>query len=128
MRASEALLLGSTILKPLPRTFDNGRGSGCAIGMINRAVGGDVQDIKFKKVFPWMDSNPVTLPCGCNRRDNVTGAVMHLFDSHYETDYHGLATPWTIEMIADWLRTVEPAPPEEAIETKAMEEILVGVK
>jgi hypothetical protein len=122
MRASEALLLGSTILKPIAGIFNNEQGGGCAMGMIAAAYGG-----------PWMANVPtwmlerrsdLRLPCGCkdefvvgggcfpvertSMEATVQGVVVHLFN------YHVCMTgDWTIEKLADWISTMEPVEPEQ---------------
>jgi hypothetical protein len=50
--------------------------------------------------------------CDLNSRysvlSNFTGIVVHLFNFHV-----CCRADWTIERLADWLRTVEPIPVEE---------------
>ena len=106
MRASEALILGSTILKPMRRTFDTGDGHGCALGMMNRAVGGTALNMVYRRVFGWLHSSlQREAPCGCHYRSNVGSIVVHLFDNHEKSE-------WTLERIADWLDSVDPTPRE----------------
>lgn len=116
MRASEALLLGSTMLKPLRGVFDDGNDSGCALGMMNRAIGGNAEKYRFETEFPWMMKTPrVHYPCGCFAHAGlrtVNVAVIHLFDFHYYCERPWLNS-WTLEEIADWLGTVEPEEPNE---------------
>lgn len=114
MRASDALILGSTMLKPLPRTFDDGHGSGCAMGMMNRAIGGTERNQVVVQKFRWMMAEHSYLyPCGCTEvRKTANDVVIHLFDSHW-SDLS--LEHWSIERIADWLRSVEPAEVEERV-------------
>lgn len=125
MRASEALLLGSTMMKPLRGEIDNGDGKGCALGMMGTAVG--LQDIKF----PWLRSITIAAPCGCwvfprplGTEPRVSDIITHLFDTHVHAPHSAdksrtwfswkpfrvpVVPPfWTIEQIARWLDTVDP--------------------
>lgn len=120
MKASEALILGSTMLRPRPRTFDDNYGSGCAMGMINKAIGGDALTQIVLLKYPWMSDRQFPYPCGCRRANGPQGdytphstandIVIHLFDDHYGHPLNGpKLAKWTIEQIADWLGKVEPA-------------------
>jgi hypothetical protein len=126
MKAAEALLLGSTTLKKIRGMFDTGPtgcfgppDSGCALGMINRAVGGRYNYTGYYvREFPWI-RNRASLPLPCEhhndrmimsgggmvrpREDTVTWehCIVHLFNQHV------IDGSWSIEMLADWLRVVE---------------------
>jgi hypothetical protein len=116
MRASDALMLGSTILRPLRGIMNdmNQKGeSGCALGMIEK--GG------MLSLQPWMFETMVEHPCGCSAsRICVASAIAHLFDFHTPYPFvasiwtqqsagvTAISTDWTIDRIADWLRTIEP--------------------
>lgn len=124
MKASEALVLGSTLLKPVPGTqsTNDGRG-GCALGMIAVAQGKKITVFSGNTfgdflVLEWM-SRPTTLPCSCKdkilmgsscypfSRESIESSIYrtltHLFNYHV----CGIQD-WTIERLADWLKTVEP--------------------
>ena len=108
MRASEALILGSTILKPLPRTFDDSNGYGCALGMINRALGGNNVNRIYRTVFSWMPGTAVGHPLHPMQHSNVENTIVSLFDNY----------GWSVTQIADWLETVDPTPREVPVEEK----------
>lgn len=114
MRTSTRLLLGSTMIKWLRGTRNNGNGQGCALGMIE-ASGGSCAHL---------DHFDVELPCDCNLANAIMGSSCHY--SHYLRvcqassaivhlfNYHVMTTKdWTLERLVDWLRSVEPADPEE---------------
>jgi len=102
MRASEALILGSTMLMPVRRTFDDSKGHGCALGMINRALGGNNVNRIYRTVFPWMSGTAVSHPLHPMQHSNVENTVVSLFDNF----------DWSVGRIADWLETVDPTPRE----------------
>jgi len=125
MRASEALMLGSTLLKPLMGTWyqqdSSGEEYGCAMGMIQAGLAGTAGGYSPLAIPEWMRYPwGRRLPCDCTG-DYVTGSmglmnsrevseytvqntVVHLFNYHVMQK-----EDWTIERIADWLHSVEPA-------------------
>lgn len=130
MKASEALMLGSTLLKPMSGVTNDGNGNGCAIGMIAAAMGKTylvhmsppadldrtIEGLEKILVLPWM-SKQVVFPCGCPHRADVIGALIHVFDIHVCQGHSG----WTLERLADWLKTIEP---QEQEETTCQEKVL----
>lgn len=123
MRASEALLLGSVLLKPKGGALFSEPGAGCALGMILVAEHGlDGLDMFRNRPLGYCDlpkwlEEPLTSaflpPCGCWREPlfypgladhSIAGVIIHLFDFHVMGD----KKDWTIEQLADWLRSVEP--------------------
>lgn len=109
MRVSEALMLGSTLLKPKTKLFDDDHGSGCALGMINRALGGTSTNQVPLMSIVWLTDSRVKSPCCCYPREqNVRDTVIHLFDDHFAS----LTDPWSIDRIAQWLESVDPTPRE----------------
>lgn len=128
MRDSEALLLGATMLRPIRgRFFNSERTEGCALGMIQAARGGRT----IGAVPVWMFTAMAELPCSCanlpedalimggggfaQRKDSfneVISILVHLFNQHV------CDGDWTIERLADWLRTVEPAEQPESEPTE----------
>jgi hypothetical protein len=117
MRISEAILLGSTYINPVPYTTDNNGGGGCALGMAIIATG----SMNLAE-FPWL-REPCKAPCGCDSirypANDPAGrhtypitcyaeAIAHLFNEHVmEHECTGKAA-WTLEQLVDWVRTVEP--------------------
>lgn len=126
MRASEALLLGSTMMKPLRGKMDDGHDRGCPLGMIAKATGVHLWD-----AFPWMVKTRMGAPCDCPilssdlvcTTPSVADCVMHLFDHHVRAPhvadgkrswlnwrpfhYPAVAPFWTIEQIAEWVERVD---------------------
>jgi hypothetical protein len=113
MKASEHLLLGSTMVKQ----WRAGDQSGCALGMIQAAGG-------YEQLARWINNTPVAVQaCDCtedivmgpacqdlDRRDlrHVGRTIMHVFNYHIMTK-----KDWTIERLADWLDAVDPTLPAE---------------
>src|SRR5437660_7597000 len=124
MRLSDAILLGAMILRPKCGIFENANGEGCALGMANKALGGQgfaPGDFRLEQAWPWISHTPVSkLPCNCSVNALLIGAcgchttasdvksciwmtIVHLFNQHV------CDGSWTIERLADWVRSVEPA-------------------
>jgi hypothetical protein len=135
MRLSEAILLGSTMLRPMAFTQNDGKGSGCALGMA--AIAGLGDSAWGKDTYDgWASSAPAVAPCGhkeylqkfCDDSDGhlqpiktVTSVIAHIFNEHVMGD-----GSWTLEQLVDWVRSVEPveqvtmaAPPEATHEPAA---------
>jgi len=112
MRMSEAILLGSTLLKPVSGVFmtDDGTG-GCAYGMARKAGWGSQCELETMLV--------AELPCGCGKHDEmVMGGCRHMFDLAtwpvtvsfaivHLFNQHVCDGTWTIEQLADWVREQE---------------------
>ena len=129
MTIGEALRLGSLTMKPFPGHFyHDGNDSGCALGMINNAVGGSRAKChyQYREAFPEIHNTLVPYPCDCvgsmvvgggcawvprTSVNNIEGMVCHLFN------YHVCQTKdWTIDRLAEWLDQVYPHPvPAEAL-------------
>jgi len=119
MRISTGIALGSTMIKPLAgRHLNEDRSAGCAWGMVSMATPNEADRL----INEGMDIK-IMLPCGCkgniigsglclvNRpdgTDTLTMGIVHLFNDHVMTK-----KDWTMERLIDWVRTVEPADPEE---------------
>ena len=129
MRISTYMALGRTMIKPLAGVhlhpylgaymegLDKAT-DGCAWGMVNVAAGNE----KWNEINLFTRRLIVALPCGCmglivgggmqkfesNGRESLSGAVVHLFNHHVMT-----IKDWTMDQLIDWLRSVEPADPEE---------------
>lgn len=137
MRASEALMIGSTYVKPKRGVFYNhdaaGGGEGCALGMMSLAKFGVQVALKQHDVgFAWIKKlTPIEFPCGCEKNKVVMGGgghpepcdfimlypqtmIVHLFNQHV------IDGDWTIEQLADWIESIDPTPralaPAEVLE------------
>ena len=112
MRMSEAILLGSTLLKPVSGVFMTVDGTGgCAYGMARKAGWRSQSELETMMV--------AELPCGCGKHGEmvmggsrvmsdllawnrtVSFAIVHLFNQHV------CDGTWTIEQLADWVREQE---------------------
>ena len=129
MRLSEALLLGSKILKPLPylRYGVTSEGKidytkGCALGMMQHALGTGDTYIEWDNLHL---AKSVVSPCECAgdkdiylRIGSAAAIVGHLFNEHVCTKEEGGklkcpdAKPWTIEQLADWIESIDTTPKE----------------
>ena len=125
MRAAEAMILGSTLIRGVPYTTDDSHGGGCALGMIGAATG--------RQGGWWMDHSKLwstiqKIPCPCVSAFGLTtpfggrvvpcaGAVAHLYNEHVHGDH-----TWTLEQLADWVESVDPTPREcDMITTPSVE-------
>ena len=131
MRMSDAIMLGSMMLKPFAGCRDNGLGGGCALGMADVAAGGHYF---CESTYPWINNTKIGLPCGCTGTvmggpgnypyysfgdELVSQAIIHLFNYHVMTK-----KDWTLEQLVDWVRSVDPKEEEEKVnETVVMEPI-----
>lgn len=137
MRSSEALILGSVMLKAHPGSVyirDKGREFGCAIGMIAAGSGHlkELQDGNL--ILPGWMYEEVILPCQCGgfTKHRIEAIVMHLFDNHvfrhtgdhFDVDGKQLEK-WTLDQIADWLYSIEPK--ELPAPKEAEVQVAVGV-
>jgi hypothetical protein len=115
-RLSEAILLGSTILKPSRyEAISKDGSSGCAVGMALVANGHArkrtiIGGVALTELYPWTKKAVSTAaPCHCGKALNRAGKwparaiIMHLFDEH----------KWSAERIADYVAKIEPVPVEE---------------
>lgn len=110
MHAHEALLLGFTALRPLAHTVDSPLG-GCAL----RAL--EIAGFESTMTFLY-DQRAVISPCQCGYRGSRYSQIMiHLFNEHvaplheFASDFgcvSGSSERWTVEQLADWLRSVDP--------------------
>lgn len=125
MRASDALMIGSTMLVPIRGLIvDPTHTGGCALGMIIAgSVGLEAMGAGNPLPIPeWMNKTRVTMPCDCwttgpfySCPEQSAGMVVtHLFDHHVCS-----RRDWTIEKIADWLRSIEPTEVDNTVERVA---------
>jgi hypothetical protein len=115
MRLSEAILLGSSIIKAKGGAIFYPDGSGCALGMGLAANGYTCNpfagDGDALHLWPWLKQATV-LPC-CptllseDGTTDVMSAIVHLFDFHVSEE-----RDWTIEELCQWLASIEPPEPE----------------
>jgi hypothetical protein len=121
LQLSEAILLGSTMIRPKRGVFlSSDLTQGCAFGMANRANGGGNAG-----TWPWtMVARHAKLPCDCRGEELMAGMgysasrasveccyanqIVHLFNQHV------IDGSWTIEQLADWVRSIEPPEQPEA--------------
>ena len=138
MRLSDAINLGSLLLKPVAGTRGDGNDGGCALGMAGKAAGGYVGCgfADWAKEIQSVD----LLPCECGKDGskimgsscdyfyrasvprNCVHAITHLFNYHVCT-----AKDWTLEQLVDWVRSVEPDEPEiAATEPESLPELTLA--
>src|SRR5437763_538627 len=107
MRASEALMLGSLMIKPVRgMELTPDRQAGCAIGMITVAMGGG----RTHQHFPWLTITRLGLLCpSCQAvvADHMHAMIVHMFDMHVNAPWRnhtsivGVNPPYlTIDEIA----------------------------
>lgn len=114
LRLSEAILLGSTSVRPLAGhmiKFQNGETFGCALGMACTSAA--VPFFKSQKIYdewPWL-REWFTLPCCCGSGGYFAcSVIVHIFDCHVME----VNKPhWTLEQLVDWVRSVEPPEPDQ---------------
>ncbi len=115
MKSWQALLLGSTMLKPKRGVWNDHNGSGCALGMMWAGAGNE----PLSHSFSHLRYQQSVLPCGCKMTDEIMwgdgnfgiahgdvysdAVIIHLFNQHV------CDGSWTIEQLAEWLRGVEEA-------------------
>ena len=124
LKPSEALMLGSTLLRPKAYTLNDGNGNGCALGMIAEARGfrrdrSGAYPLEAGRGVPWGDD----YPCTCV--GPISSPLVHIFNEHVCGD-----RTWTIEMLADWLRRFESdeeSAPEAAAPRRGLTAIAVAV-
>ncbi len=143
MRASEALLKGSKMIRWVMGTQNDLSGGGCALGMMARVHGLErlnfCDDPLFTSVeeYQWMHTASPPLACNClgsvllgsggdfNPREllesRVAYQLVHLFNYHVMTE-----KDWTIEQLSKWLDIVDPSPLEKVVveETQEQEELV----
>ena len=121
MKLSEAILLGSTLVKPVRGQIDDGNGGGCAYGMANRSSNSTFANPAWGD---WDHHTELSqLPCGCSLYKPMMGAdgntsswygqiparhaIIHIFNQHV------CDGDWTIERLAEWVASIEPPDPAE---------------
>jgi len=120
MKLSEAILLGSTVVKPLGGGLgtDPSRQT-CAFMMAAAAQSKPAcMWAEAAAAWPWLTRQLAHVPCGCRGWDrylpaNYMTAIIHIFACHVaqgESCYaEAFEDKWTIERLADWIAAVEPS-------------------
>jgi len=121
MKLSEAILLGSTVLRPKAgRFYFSGEDSGCVLGMAAVANGctfvprtrqisaKDQRTVNSEEVFGDWLLRVVMRPCECGpanipREMRIKDIIAHLFDCHVMEKQN-----WTIDQLASWVASWEP--------------------
>ncbi len=109
MRLSEAILLGSSVVRPLAGglSSDPSRQS-CAFMMAAAALSKPAcMWQEASQEWPWLMTELAHVPCGCRAWDrylpaNYMTAIIHLFARHVSTG------EWPLEQLAAWVASVEP--------------------
>ena len=122
MKLSEAILLGSTVVAPKARgQYFSESQSGCALGMAAIARGceygpkrlaiptRDRRAVGTEEIWGDWVMREVVRPCDCWRlrvpyEMRIKDVIAHIFDRHVVTKKN-----WTLERLAAWVQTVEPA-------------------
>jgi len=133
MRLSDAIATGRVIVMPARQMYGNGV-RGCALGMAAKAAGlsftvpGHPISELISKEWPWMAMPRYLPPCDCrpDRRpdSDAHSLITHIFDAHV---YH--FGDWTLDQLIDWVRSVEPAEPDEvAVEATEVKEAVYAAQ
>lgn len=109
MKLSEAIVLGSNVIRPLAGGLaeDPSRQT-CAFMMAAAALSKPAcLWAEAPMEWPWLTRHLMHVPCGCRGWDryltaNYMTAVIHIFSCHVATK------EWTVEQLADWVASVEP--------------------
>jgi len=113
MRLSEAIMLGSSVVRPLAGGLpsDPSRQT-CAFMMAAAALSKPAcMWEEASREWPWLAADLLHVPCGCRAWDrylpaNYMTAIIHLFARHVAPG------EWTLEELAGWVASVEPAEPQ----------------
>jgi hypothetical protein len=131
MRAAEALLLGSAVLRPVSGIVNNGHGGGCALGMIAKSIG--VSPRVAYKSYSWFVDKEMALPCGCQAPRNyynIGAIIAHLFDAHImNKGYHmekWTMEKWTMEKLVAWIDEQDPTPREVEVVVEEQKELVLA--
>lgn len=109
MKLSEAIILGSTVARPLGGGLaaDPSRQT-CAFMMAAAAQSKPAcLWAEAPMAWPWLTGQLTHVPCGCRGWDrylpaNYMTAIVHVFACHVATK------EWTLEQLAAWVAAVEP--------------------
>ena len=109
MKLSEAIVLGSSVVRPLAGGLASDPNRQTCAFMIAAAALGQPACMwaKAPDAWPWITRQLYHVPCGCRGWDrylpaNYMTAIIHLFACHVATG------EWTLEQLASWVAEVEP--------------------
>lgn len=116
MQLSEAIMLGSTLLKAHAGGAQRGRGNGCALDMALVAIGVKGHWSDVSRYWPWTREH-ADVVSGSRRNWKLKLACE--FDELVMGYDHVPSVKMTLEQFADYVRSVEPpaAPIESPVET-----------
>ena len=116
LKLSEAILLGSTQIKPMAGSvlcYDhNGEAYGCALGMAGVAEGGEERHHWLLDTIWPILRQKTNYPCECfpEYEQVLQTVITHLFDAHVINK-----EDWTLEQLVDFVRKVEDEHPSLTI-------------
>ncbi len=127
MKLSEAILLGSTVARPLAGGLatDPTRQT-CAFMMAAAALSKpECLWEEAPREWPWLTQQLAHVPCGCRAwcrylPANYMTAIIHLFACHVA------AKDWTLEQLVAWIASVEPR--EEPVVLERRDEYAFAAK
>jgi hypothetical protein len=135
MRFAEHMLLESTChtLRGYQRIHPDG--ARCALGLVEEPGGAAAE-----RLYPWIDVVERRLPCECDdgKTRRVSGLIAHLFNRHVrgrdwkatpaggrtESAEPSGKQPWTLDRLAEWIDSVDPA----AKKARPAEEIMAAIR
>jgi hypothetical protein len=122
MKFSDALVLGSTMIKFTPANFLC-CGHGCLRGAAYFAATGknEIPINGDSVIWPWLD-NEVPCPPGLRYCCSVGPAKYVINEIAYAVE----RGEWTIEQALDWIRANEPSEPSEPVLAPSSELVRVG--
>lgn len=132
MKISTAMALGRTMIMPLAGVhLSTDQKMGCALGMVQIAAPSLWQD-----TFMRARHTLVTTPCTCEmghvggmawdmirRTNSLNETIIHLFNHHVM-----VKKDWTMDQLIDWVASVEPRDPEEAVTEHAKTQEAIPVE
>lgn len=109
MRLSEAILLGRHLVTPTAGSFcETANNGGCALTMGVKAVNGKGIPNHLwgsaDSIWPWLNG-----ACGCGR---CSGTYMFHIALLFDCDV--MTGKMTLEQLVDYVRSIEPAEPEQS--------------
>jgi hypothetical protein len=122
MKLSEAMILGSTMIKHVGHAARMGDGQGCAIQCAMEATG-TRGTVEMDGRFPWFYEGSVSCPvCGEEQLRYSQVVAYHLNDFH----------KWPIDRIAEWVSQfetqVQPEPSTELLTCRELDFALTRPK
>jgi hypothetical protein len=115
MKLSELMILGSTLVKHVPYSGNPLiTREGCALQIADYAAG--MGNLRYSHSWAY-GSNQTTCPACQESMLNVAYAVVHLNDCH----------KWSIDKIAQWVASAEPASTSETTQARGQKSCSVEV-